>query len=95
MTIGFRATEHDTALIEQLRHDGETNSDVLRRALEALRRREVARQIQFESDAIVASGENLADEPDAWSDEYDIAKAREQFANRQRRGGVVSMADPE
>ncbi|MFI1918954.1 hypothetical protein [Nocardia sp. NPDC020380] len=66
MTIGFRATAHDTELLESLRHDGESNSDVLRRALDALQRREAQRQIQADADAIMASGENLNDEPDAW-----------------------------
>lgn len=66
MTIGFRATAHDAELLESLRHEGETNSDVLRRALAALERREAQRQIQADAERIMSSGENLNDEPEAW-----------------------------
>ncbi|MFI5778631.1 hypothetical protein [Nocardia sp. NPDC051570] len=65
-TVGFRPNAHDRVLLKQLAHRGETNADVLRRALEALARQEWVAAAQAEAEAIVASGENLNDEPEAW-----------------------------
>ncbi|WP_280383030.1 hypothetical protein [Nocardia wallacei] len=65
-TIAFRATEADKELVRHLAEPGETASDVLRRALRVLDSERWHRQAQLEADKIVASGENLGDEPDAW-----------------------------
>ncbi|WP_446223542.1 hypothetical protein ACTWPB_28505 [Nocardia sp. IBHARD005] len=65
-TIAFRATEADKELVERLSRDGETASDVLRRALRVLDRERWHVEAQADADRIVAAGENLGDEPDAW-----------------------------
>lgn len=65
-TIAFRATGHDRALVERLAREGETTSDVLRRALYVLEQEQWQVQMQEAADRIEASGENLGDEPDAW-----------------------------
>ncbi|MGW0183492.1 hypothetical protein [Nocardia sp. NPDC003345] len=65
-TIAFRATVHDRSLVEKLAREGETTSDVLRRALHVLEQEQWQTQMQAAADRIEASGENLGDEPDAW-----------------------------
>ncbi|WP_280400646.1 hypothetical protein [Nocardia carnea] len=65
-TIAFRATGQDRALVERLAREGETTSDVLRRALYVLEQEQWQREMQEAADRIEASGENLGDEPDAW-----------------------------
>ncbi|MFD4430659.1 hypothetical protein [Nocardia sp. NPDC058497] len=65
-TIAFRATQADRELVERLSRDGETASDVLRRALRVLDREHWHAEAQADADRIIAVGENLADEPDAW-----------------------------
>ncbi|WP_433662012.1 hypothetical protein ACQPW1_07595 [Nocardia sp. CA-128927] len=65
-TIAFRATDADRELVQQLAEPGESASDVLRRALRVLQRERWHDEMQAAADRIVASGENLADEPDAW-----------------------------
>jgi antitoxin ParD1/3/4 len=65
-TIAFRATEADRELVTKLAEPGETSSDVLRRALRVLDRERWHDAAQADADRIMAGGENLADEPDAW-----------------------------
>lgn len=65
-TIAFRATEDDRALVNELMREGETTSDVVRRALRVLRREEWQRLMQADADRIEASGEDVNAEPDAW-----------------------------
>ena len=66
MTIGFRATTEDRQRLAKLTHEGESTTEVLRRALAALEQLEWEREAQTEARAIMISGENLGDEPDAW-----------------------------
>ncbi|TLG08799.1 hypothetical protein FEK35_16590 [Nocardia cyriacigeorgica] len=65
-TIAFRATEADQALVRELAREGETTSDVLRRALRVLERERWQAQMQADADRIEAEGEDLNAEPDAW-----------------------------
>ncbi|GAA5042382.1 hypothetical protein [Nocardia callitridis] len=65
-TIAFRATEVDKELVRDLAEPGETSSDVLRRALRVLDRERWHRVAQADADRLMASGENLGNEPDAW-----------------------------
>lgn len=53
-------------MVERLAREGETTSDVLRRALYVLEQEQWQVQMQEAADRIEASGENLGDEPDAW-----------------------------
>ncbi|MGF6880523.1 hypothetical protein ABIA39_000404 [Nocardia sp. GAS34] len=64
--INFRANEHDQQLLAKLQHRDESIADVIRRALAALERIEWEREAQQTARAIMASGENLGDEPDEW-----------------------------
>lgn len=64
--INFRANPHDEQLLARLQHRGESTSDLIRRALAALEQIEWEREAQRAAQAIMASGENLGDEPDAW-----------------------------
>ncbi|MEC3913476.1 hypothetical protein [Nocardia sp. CDC160] len=66
MSISFRPTDVDRAKLTKLAHPGESQSDVLRRALDALDQLDWERDAQAAASAIMASGENLNDEPDAW-----------------------------
>jgi hypothetical protein len=66
VTIGFRANDHDKELLARLAHAGETTTEVLRRALEALERLEWERQAQTDARRIMATGEDLGQEADAW-----------------------------
>ncbi|NEW57032.1 hypothetical protein GV794_15405 [Nocardia cyriacigeorgica] len=65
-TIAFRATEADQALVQELAREGETTSDVLRRALRVLERERWQANMQADADRIEAKGEDLSAEPDAW-----------------------------
>ncbi|MGW4634293.1 hypothetical protein [Nocardia sp. NPDC004415] len=65
-TIAFRATQSDRELVERLSRDGETASDVLRRALRVLDRERWHAEAQADADRIMAAGERLDEEPDAW-----------------------------
>lgn len=65
-TIGFRPTEHDRELLTKLAREGETQTDVLRRSLEALEQLEWERQAQDVANRLMSLGEDLSDEPDAW-----------------------------
>ncbi|MEU1982237.1 hypothetical protein [Nocardia sp. NPDC019395] len=65
-TIAFRATAEDRALVRELMREGETTTDVLRRALRALHQERWDAQMQADADRIEASGEDLGAEPDAW-----------------------------
>jgi hypothetical protein len=46
--------------------DGESTSEVIRRALDALEQLEWEKDAQSAANRIETSGENLGDEPDAW-----------------------------
>ncbi len=63
-TITFRAT--DRLLVRSLAEEGETASDVLRRALRVLDRERQHHDMRAAAVRIEASGENLADKPDGW-----------------------------
>ncbi|NNH75691.1 hypothetical protein HLB23_38565 [Nocardia uniformis] len=65
-TIAFRATAADRDLVDKLAEPGETASDVLRRALRVLERERWHEQMQASADRIMASGEDINAEPDAW-----------------------------
>ncbi|ONM49239.1 hypothetical protein [Nocardia donostiensis] len=65
-TIAFRATEADQELVRALTREGETTSDVLRRALRVLERERWHARMQAAADRIEASGEDINAEPDAW-----------------------------
>ncbi|GAB3672371.1 hypothetical protein GCM10027589_41840 [Actinocorallia lasiicapitis] len=65
-SIGFRATERDKEILRTVSNPGESISDVIRRALLLLEREHWHAQAQRDADRIVASGEDLNAEPDAW-----------------------------
>ncbi|KIA63094.1 hypothetical protein [Nocardia vulneris] len=65
-TIGFRPNGHDRELLIKLAREGETQTDVLRRSLEALEQLEWERQAQEVANQLLDAGEDLSDEPDAW-----------------------------
>ncbi|MFI8916411.1 hypothetical protein ACIGW4_32975 [Streptomyces sp. NPDC053513] len=97
MSVGFRPTEDDTEIIEALKRPGEKTSDVLRRAIRALEREEWQRQAHADMERIVASGENLADEPDEWG--YDETghpvDLRNDPAEEPRRVDVLAEVETE
>ncbi|MFI9552411.1 hypothetical protein [Nonomuraea endophytica] len=68
--IGFRATPDDERIINAAMGEGETTSDVIRRALRLLDRpTRVDRQAWLEqarADAARLADEDLSTEPDAW-----------------------------
>jgi Arc/MetJ-type ribon-helix-helix transcriptional regulator len=66
MSTGFRPNEADTQLIERLKSQGESTSELIRRGLRALAREEERRRAYEDMIRIAESGENLADEPDEW-----------------------------
>jgi Arc/MetJ-type ribon-helix-helix transcriptional regulator len=63
-TIGFRPTEDDARIIEAASREGESTSDVIRRALRLLERE--AWITRARADAERLAGEDLAEESDAW-----------------------------
>jgi antitoxin ParD1/3/4 len=65
-TIGFRATESDRVLLRQLTREGESTSDVIRRALRRLDDDLWHARAQRDAERIDASGEDLNAEPEAW-----------------------------
>jgi hypothetical protein len=65
MTIGFRATEEDERIISAHRREGESTTDVLRRALRLLDRE--AWEDKARRDMHRLKGEDLSAEPDAWT----------------------------
>jgi hypothetical protein len=69
MRVGFRPTEADSEILNACRRPGETNSDVLRRGLRALRRQEWEERAREDMARIVADGEAPRSEADTW--EYD------------------------
>ncbi|MDR0848972.1 MAG: hypothetical protein LBN10_08035 [Propionibacteriaceae bacterium] len=62
--IAFRPTETDTRIIEEAQKDGETRSDVIRRALRHLDQEEWLKR--FHEESVRLTDENLNTEPDAW-----------------------------
>ncbi|HZD99551.1 MAG TPA: hypothetical protein VE132_15465 [Micromonosporaceae bacterium] len=64
--IGFRATPEDERIIDAAAFDGESKSDVIRRALCLLDRQARREQIWADMERVAASGENLGDLPDEW-----------------------------
>ncbi|MFI6392452.1 hypothetical protein ACIBHY_33640 [Nonomuraea sp. NPDC050547] len=62
--IGFRATPDDERIIKSAMSEGETTSDVIRRALRLLDREVWMRQA--EADMARLADEDLSDEEDAW-----------------------------
>ena len=67
MSVGFRPTQEDLRVIETSRHEGETTSDVIRRALRLLDRE--AWEERARVDMHQLKSEDLSSEADAW--EYD------------------------
>ncbi len=67
MSVRFRPTEEDLRVIEANRRKGESTSDVIRRALRQLDRKE--RNERNRPDVHRLRGEDLSAEADAW--EYD------------------------
>ncbi|MGP4113301.1 hypothetical protein ACTWP5_20610 [Streptomyces sp. 4N509B] len=63
-TIGFRPTEEDARIIEAATREGESTSDVIRRALRLLERE--AWLMRARADAERLAEEDLSDEADAW-----------------------------
>ncbi|RJO78033.1 hypothetical protein D5S18_07175 [Nocardia panacis] len=63
-TITFRPNVDDERIIDRARHDDETTTDVLRRALRLLDRQEWIAQAQ--ADAARLRDEDINDEPEAW-----------------------------
>ncbi|MGW6865911.1 hypothetical protein [Streptomyces sp. NPDC054901] len=71
MTVGFRPTPADEEIIQAHKRPEESTSDVLRRALRALDRQKWENQARQDMERIAASGEDLSDEPDAWTYDQD------------------------
>lgn len=69
MSAVFRPAEDDLRIIEASRRQGETTSDVIRRALRLLDRQEW--EARAREDMRRLAGEDLSDAPDDW--EYDAA----------------------
>jgi Arc/MetJ-type ribon-helix-helix transcriptional regulator len=67
MNVGFRPTQEDLRVIEANRRKGESTSDVIRRALRQLDRKE--RNERDRPEVHRLSGADLSAEADAW--EYD------------------------
>lgn len=67
MTIGFRDSEEDRNLIARLQHEGESTTDVLRRALRALDRQTWEAQARADMERL--RDEDLSNEPDDWGGE--------------------------
>lgn len=65
-TTGIRLAPAEQELLDKLAKPGETKSDVIRRALHELDRREWVLAAQQDAERIDASGEDLNREPDAW-----------------------------
>jgi Arc/MetJ-type ribon-helix-helix transcriptional regulator len=65
-TVGFRPTDDDSRIIDSLRRDGESNSDVLRRGLRALERVEWEQQARADMARLADEGEDLSQLPDEW-----------------------------
>jgi Arc/MetJ-type ribon-helix-helix transcriptional regulator len=63
-TIGFRPTEEDARIIEAATREGESTSEVIRRALRLLEREQWLGQAR--SDAERLADEDLSVEDDAW-----------------------------
>ena len=63
-TIGFRPTGRDERIIKEAMRDGESTTDVIRRALRKLERE--AWLAKFHADVERLRDEDLSDEPDAW-----------------------------
>jgi antitoxin ParD1/3/4 len=66
MSIGFRPTREDAEIIQANKRPDESTADVLRRALRALDRERWEQLARKDMERIVASGEDLSDEPDDW-----------------------------
>lgn len=64
MSVGFRPTAEDLGVIEANRREGETTSDVIRRALRLLDRE--AWEERARADMRRLKSEDLSAEPDAW-----------------------------
>ena len=62
--IGFRPTPEDARIISQATRDGETTSDVLRRALRLLDYSAWLNQARADAERL--KDEDLRAEPDAW-----------------------------
>ncbi|WP_405812669.1 MULTISPECIES: hypothetical protein [unclassified Streptomyces] len=69
MSVGFRPTPADNEIIQAHKRPEESTSDVLRRALRALDRQKWDEQARRDMERIAASGEDLSDEPDDWSEQ--------------------------
>ncbi|MEU9233471.1 hypothetical protein [Streptomyces subrutilus] len=69
MSVGFRPTPADNEIIQAHKRPEESTSDVLRRALRALDRQKWDEQAGRDMERIAASGEDLSDEPDDWSEQ--------------------------
>ncbi|GAA2626565.1 hypothetical protein GCM10010307_14570 [Streptomyces vastus] len=63
-TIGFRPTEEDERIIKSAMREGDSTSDVIRRALRLLERE--AWLTQARADAERLADEDLSTEEDAW-----------------------------
>lgn len=69
MSVGFRPTDEDARIIETLKHEGESTTDVIRRALRVAERD--AWEQQARADMHRLRSEDLSAEPPAW--EFDEA----------------------
>jgi len=65
MTIGFRATDEDEKIIAAHRREGESTTDVLRRALRLLDREAWEQRARMDMSRL--RDEDLSVEPDAWN----------------------------
>lgn len=63
-TIGFRPTEEDQKIIQEVMREGERTSDVIRRALRVLEREDWLAQARADAERL--RDEDLSDEEDAW-----------------------------
>ncbi|OEV03003.1 hypothetical protein [Streptomyces oceani] len=63
-TIGFRPTEEDARIIDAATREGESTSEVIRRALRLLEREVWLGQARADAERLVA--EDLSTEEDAW-----------------------------
>ncbi|MDI3422873.1 ribbon-helix-helix domain-containing protein [Streptomyces luteolus] len=63
-TVAFRPNDEDRRVIAELKREGESASDLLRRALKQLERE--ARREAMYADMARLAHEDLSDEPDDW-----------------------------
>lgn len=89
MTIGFRATDEDEKIISAHRREGESTTDVLRRALRLLDRQTWEQQARIDMRRL--RDEDLSAEPDDWTYDDDgtihITGTSVTVAPRQQEAG--------